>query len=250
MYDSLKWILISVGTALFTACFQSATGTDMPSDETVKNQWMKIGDRSVIYGLRLPPDYDPSGEAVPLIIALHYGGTPTTDYGKDFLELLIVPGLGQIKGIMAAPVISKTGSWQYPENVEMVLALTDSLIQKYHVDTSRVVITGYSLGAIGAWYFAAFYGKRFSAAIAVSGLPDQNIVNGFKQSNVPLYAIHSADDELFPLSDLEGIIQKLKNLDKDVTLKKVEGLSHYDTADFSGPLQTAVPWLQARWSGQ
>jgi len=216
----------------------------------VENHWMKIGGTTVLYGLSVPVEYDASGAKVPLVIALHYGGRPTTTYGKEFLEILVLPGLSGLGAILAAPVIVKPGSWLYEENVQIVKALTDSLIQKYNVDTNRVVVTGYSLGAIGAWHHAALYPQRFSAALPVSGIPEQNSLNHFKQTDVSLYAIHSADDELFPINDLKKIIDELKRLGKDVTLQELSGLSHYETADFADGLRTAVSWLNERWSAQ
>jgi len=224
--------------------------SDAQTNGQTENRWMQLGETSVLYGLYVPPEYEASGDKPPLVIALHYGGTPTTTYGKDFLDILVVPALAQLKAVIAAPVIIKAGSWLYEENVQMVQALTDSLIQKYNVDTNRVAVTGYSLGAIGAWHLAALDSHRFKAAIPVSGIPEQTSLNLFKQTDVPLYAIHSADDELFPLSDLKKIIDELKDLGKDVTLKEVSSLSHYETADFAEVLRTAVPWLNERWSGQ
>ncbi len=234
--------------ALVLACSRNSATSNMQEDNAIENHWIKIGETSVIYALSVPDTYDETEEPLPLVMALHYGGTPTTTYGKDFLEILILPGLGQLNAILAVPVIVKAGSWLYEENVRMVQALTDSLIQKYNVDTSRIVVTGYSLGAIGAWHLAALYPQRFSAAIPISGIPETNSLNMFKQSDVPLYAIHSSEDELFPLADLKKILEELKSLGKNITLKEVSGLSHYATGDFAEALRTAVPWLKERWS--
>ena len=42
-------------------------------------------------------------------------------------------------------------------------------------------------------------------------------------------------------------VTTLQNRGIDVTLKTVNGVSHYNTTAFAKPLKTAMAWLRERW---
>lgn len=93
-------------------------------------------------------------------------------------------------------------------NVFAVAGLVQSIIESYSVDTSKVYITGDSLGGIGSWYMILMYnrvngpsGKLFTAALPFAGVLE---INGFgagptasqiaQLKNVPVFAVSGAND--------------------------------------------------------
>lgn len=204
-----------------------------------------VGDNTMLYTMAIPDDYDSDGTPYPLVLALHYGGTPHSDYPKEFLSILALPGLIDLNAVIAAPLTPVLGSWENETTEDMIKAMLDDIIVNYNINANKVIVMGYSLGAMGTWYMTAKMPERFAAAVAVSGMPDDAVVPLLQ--DVPLYVIHSTVDEVFPYNDVEDLVNQLQNDGKDVTLNSVSGYSHYETARFADPLKQAIPWIQSKW---
>jgi predicted peptidase len=195
------------------------------------------------YTLCIPKSFS-SQKEVPLIMALHFGGTVTPWYGKGYLTILVKPALGKLGAIIAAPDCPGRG-WDNPTAESAVIALMNHIKQHYKINSKQVLLTGFSMGGIGTWYTAARHPELFSAAIPVSGMAEQETIDLFR--DIPVYVIHSNADEIFPINPVEEMVQKLKSRGVPVTLEIVKGISHYHTADFVRPLQKTIPWIKQTW---
>lgn len=194
----------------------------------------------------IPEAYDP-GPPAPLILALHYGWSGTQEpppfYGKGLILDLVRPALADLEAILLAPDCPQQ-DWSHPESEDAVLALLDWAAQTYVIDPDRTVITGYSLGAAGTWHLAARHGERFSAAIPISGWCPQE---GLAEIRVPLYVIHSRQDEVFPFEHAESAVQQLRERGRRVEFVTVDGITHFETWRFAGVLRQALPWIRRVW---
>jgi predicted peptidase len=195
------------------------------------------------YTLALPPSFS-SDRLHPLVVALHYGGRVTPYYGKPFMMDLILPALGELDAIMVAPDCPGDG-WTDPLSEEAVLALIRRVEKDYPVDSRRLVITGFSLGAIGTWKLALEHPELFSAAIPISGMPPQGIFVG--PAGPPFRVIHSLSDEIFPFESLRKFVRYCEAQGLSIDLHPVAGLSHYRYDTFVPALREAVPWLKSVW---
>ncbi len=195
------------------------------------------------YTLALPPSFS-SDRPRPLVVALHYGGRVTPYYGKPFLTHLILPAFGELAAVMVAPDCPGEG-WTDPSSEEAVLALIRQVQIDYAVDSRRILLTGYSLGAIGTWGLALKHPDLFSAAIPVSGMPPQGIVVGSKGPG--FWIVHSLNDEIFPLEPLKEFVQRSEAQGLSIQFHPVPGLSHYKYDTFVPALREAVPWVKAIW---
>ncbi len=195
------------------------------------------------YTLALPPSFSPD-QSYPLIIALHYGGQVTPFYAKPFLTNLVLPALGEVGGIMIAPDCPGKG-WTDPLSEKAVLELIQSVQREYPVDSGRLVLTGYSLGAIGTWDLVFKHPQLFSAAIPISGMPPKGIV--VRQAITRFWVIHSHNDELFPLESIRKFVQFCKSQGLSVEFKPVAGPGHYEYDKYVPALKEAVPWLKGLW---
>ncbi len=196
------------------------------------------------YTLALPPAFSPD-RPYPLVVALHYGGRVTPYYGKPFMMNLILPALGALDAIMIAPDCPGEG-WTDPLSEEAVLVLIRQVEKDYPVDPRRLVITGFSLGAIGTWKLALEHSVLFSAAIPVSGMPPRGIVVG--PTGPPFWVIHSSNDEIFPLEPLRKFIHFCEAQGLRIEFHPVAGLSHYQYDTFAPALREAVPWVKKLWT--
>jgi len=198
------------------------------------------------YALFVPQTYKAQKPA-PLILALHFGGTVTPTYGKDFAEVLILPALSDLEAIIVAPNCPGRG-WTDAASEDAVLKLLDRVKQRFTIDPKRVVVTGFSMGAIGTFHFAAKYPELFSAAVAVSGIPDPDDLSLLK--DVPFFVIQSADDEVFPIEKARNAFGKMKSQGVNIKTDIIQNISHYRTPEFVPALKKAVSWLLEVWRNQ
>ncbi|MHC5040532.1 MAG: carboxylesterase family protein [Planctomycetota bacterium] len=180
----------------------------------------------------------------PLITVLHWGGPVLPFTGKSILMGLAEPALGTLGAIMVAPDRTKE-TWANPESEAEILELLEGIGETYAIDADRTLLTGYSLGGIGSWYVAGRHQDRFTAALPISAAPPAEAVR--KEWRIPLYVLHSRHDEIFPLSQTETAVRRLRERGANVELVTVEGITHFDTGGFVGPLSAAVPWIRKVW---
>lgn len=193
----------------------------------------------VHYAISVPPN--DHREALPLVLALHFGGDPQ-GAGHAMLQILIQPALGALGAIIVAPD-SVGGGWSTAANERAVTALLAAVEKKYAVDQKKVIVTGFSMGGQGTWYWAGKYPDRFSAAIPISGTPNGSAATW----RVPVFAVHSRDDQVQPIGPTEQRIAELKQRGVNAEIVVLKGIQHFETDRFVSGLRQAVPWVQDIW---
>lgn len=196
------------------------------------------------YAISVPPGYD-RATRVPLVLALHFGvqGGPSLFAGRDLLRLLIAPGLAGLGAVIVAPDVLDGGPWSTPRNEEAVLALVDSVMRSYSIDSRKVVVTGFSMGGAGAWHFAAKYPERFAAVVPVAGRPPDT----FAGWRMPVLAVHSRRDQVVPIGPTETRIEELKRAGVRAELVALDGPTHFETSAHVDGVRRAVAWLRQLW---
>src|SRR5213593_1435422 len=184
MAAMLKAILSVTMAMLVGLPAQSAARQKKPQTGVHRMVWRRDDGPAIHYAISFPRGYSGSS-AVPLVLALHFAGNPT-GAGYALLELLVDPALEELGAIIIAPD-SLGGSWDTAENDRAVTDLLDAAIDNYNIDIKKVVVTGFSMGGRGTWYFGSKYPGRFSAAIPMAGVPPESAA-GWR---LPVLAIHS-----------------------------------------------------------
>jgi len=235
---------------------------------SMQRQMLTLDDGSGLrYAIAVPEGYDGS-EEVPLILALHFGWGEALppNYSAVFLEILVEPALRDLGAIIVAPLCPGR-SWTEPRAEEGVLALLEHVRDEYRIDVDRVVVTGFSLGGMGTWYFASRYPELFSAAISMAGVPviasstesGGRSVQRFVESgsfdwparlvNLPIYVLHSRDDELIPIAPVEAAVAELEALGSNVEFMAIDaGIGHHETPRYVPYLAQVVPWVREVWA--
>ena len=183
--------------------------------------------------------------AMPLVLALHYGGDVTPFYGKGILTRLVEPALRGLEALIVAPDCIAS-DWIDLQSETAVLRLLDHIQDSYTIDPKRMLITGYSKGGKGTWYLASRHQERFAAALVMAATPQVDTVD--VEWEIPLYVIHSRKDELFSLESTEAVVKQLQAKGVSVEMVVVEGIGHYETDRFTEPLRAAVPWIEKAWA--
>ncbi len=201
------------------------------------------GGPTIHYAISVPPSYR-RGTPVPLVLALHFGGDPG-GAGRAMLDILVRPALAALGAIIVAPD-SLAGGWSSAPNETAVNALLAAVEKSYDIDQTKVIVTGYSMGGAGTWYWADKYPGRFSAAVPVSGRPTPSAA-GWR---VPVFAVHSRNDEVNPIGPTEDRIAELKKQGVNAQMVVLTGITHFETYKYVYGLQQSVPWIQQVWKKQ
>jgi predicted peptidase len=193
----------------------------------------------VHYAISVPRDYH--REPVPLILALHFGGDPR-GAGHAMLQILIQPALGDLGAVIVAPD-SVGGGWSTPGNERAVNALLEKAEKSYVIDEKKVIVTGFSMGGQGTWYWGDKYPDRFSAAVPLAGTPTASAATW----RIPVFAVHSRDDQVQPIGPTEQRIAELKKRGVNAQIVVLSGIQHFETSRFVDGLRQAVPWIRDVW---
>jgi predicted peptidase len=138
----------------------------------------------------------------PVVIFLHGVG----EIGTDINQIKNVGLVKVVKGkpfVMVAPQC--TAIWW---NTDVLQQLYKEVMAKYHVDASRIYLTGLSMGGFGTWNWAQISPEKFAAIVPIcgAGTPAQACV--LKQ--MPVWAFHNADDPTVSVSGSREMVNALK----------------------------------------
>ena len=180
-------------------------------------------DVSLKYLLYLPPDYE-SRDNWPLIVFLH-------GYGERGDNLEILRNLGPPKNIeagedypfiIASPQCPDSTTW--PAQVAELNALLDNLVDDYAVDTSRIYLTGLSMGGFGVLAWAAKSPERFAAIAPVCGGGDWWMPLAL--TDLPIWMFHGDADPVVSVERSEFIVNRVRELGGSVKFTVYPGVGH------------------------
>lgn len=138
----------------------------------------------------------------PLVIFLHGIGEIGTDV--NVLKNVGLPKV--VKGkpfVMLAPQC--TSSWW---NTSVLQKFLQQVIKEYHVDSSRIYLTGLSMGGYGAWDWSEHYPQQFAAVVPICGGGTVSLACSLK--NVPVWAFHNADDPTVNVQGSRDMVNAIK----------------------------------------
>ncbi len=205
------------------------------------------------YGISVPDDAHEAGEnsggsdPVPLVLALHPGGPRTAYYGSSFMRGIVEPALRDWNAIIIAPD-APTRSWATDESERAVLALIEQVASRYVVDRDRILVTGFSLGGGGTWFFATRHADLFAGAIPMAGPIREISMDGL--GSMPVHIVHSRDDEVVPFEPAAEAAAQLEARGHSVKLTELSGVGHFSMGAYIGALRQAGDWMREQWDGR
>jgi predicted peptidase len=189
------------------------------------------------YLLSLPTGPAPADGRWPLILFLHGAGERGSDVwkvAKHGPAKLAQAGAKLTSGeqesaallkekfILVSPQCPAGQNW----DDATVMALLDHVMSELKVDTSRVYLTGLSMGGFATWRLGLRYPARFAAIVPVCGgnsYLDTIFALGENKSalrKLGIWAFHGAKDPVVPLEESQRLVDALKknNAVTDLTL--------------------------------
>lgn len=166
------------------------------------------------YLLYLPDNYDKMKSQWPLLIFLHGAG----ERGKDLEKVKLHGPPKLIESGTSFPFIVL--SPQCPEGtwweVDRLIQLFETIIQKYYIDHERIYLTGLSMGGFGTWAWAIEQPETFAAIAPICGGGDTSRVCVLK--DLPVWVFHGRKDKVVPVERSESMVKALKECDGKVKL--------------------------------
>jgi predicted peptidase len=176
---------------------------------TVKAYHQDITINSGGYYEALPPSYANDTARFPLLIFLH-GGGELGDGSATQLDLVMKHSVAKRIFEKTLPASFTSGGKEYsfiyviPQFRQWPLAsdVNDVLnyaLNKYRVDSSRIYISGLSMGGGVTWEFAGTNnGKMLAAIVPMCGASwaDSVVAKNIAANAVPAWAFHNNDDQV------------------------------------------------------
>jgi len=257
-----KLVVLS-GFLLSIIAFVSCSNNDSPSNDSRTYQEVKEDFGSIVFteGINdislestlknffwdfrvIIPEGASNTNKRPLIISLHGAALSLSPDIHKATACLVEPGFNDIEPIIISPN-SKGFLWQEDTSQFQILSLLDFALTYLQVDPNKVVITGYSDGGNGTWFYADFYPELFSAAIPMASSHDtSNGLGSYVIYNIPMYVIHGSDDELFSVDLTEGYVNNSINVGSEIEFVIADGLTHNNSCDYVPYLKDAASWLE------
>jgi predicted peptidase len=180
------------------------------------------------YLLHLPEGYSAdSTQTWPLILFLHGSGERGTDPTKvsAYGIAKIVEQRSDFPFITVSPQCPSDMWWT--ELITELRGLVDEISETYRVDTSRLYLTGLSMGGFGAWDMAVIYPHLFAAFAPIcGGLSEALFPNICLIKNLPAWVFHGAKDDVVPLWQSEEPVKALQECGGDVRFTVYPNAGH------------------------
>lgn len=217
--------LVFFSLILFCSCLiNSANGQKSASGSLTSQKFEETVPLN--YLLYLPENYDPNRkEGYPTILFLHGAGERGDNV--NVLTMWGPPKIAKEEGlpfIVISPQCPKGHWWtsmMYP-----LKSLLDYSIKTYNIDTSRIYLTGLSMGGYGTFAFSLLYPGYFAAVAPMCGGGTPSMVN-FCKNYPPIWVFHGDADKIVPISSSKIMVNKMKDAGYDVKFTIYKGGDHY-----------------------
>lgn len=160
----------------------------------------------------------------PLLIFLHGSG----EKGNDLEKLKVLGPLQYLKthtldAYILAPQCPQDVYW----DSEQLYQLIQKIIAENKIDTTRIYLTGLSMGAWATWNLAYKHPELFAALVPIAGYVDRiPMVENCKIKNIPIRMFHGLQDNVVNISYSIGIYNKLRECNKDIKFEIFNDAQH------------------------
>lgn len=177
--------------------------------------------RALTFALHIPKH---TKEKKPLIVFLHGSGEKGTDIEK-------VKAHGPFKYLKSHELDTYVLAPQCPENEywneEVLYRLILKIQKENNIDSSRIYLTGLSMGAWGAWNLAFAHPETFAALVPIAGYVDRiPMIENCKIAAIPTRIFHGLLDDVVNVEYSIAMYKKLKTCNTNVTLTIFDDANH------------------------
>lgn len=227
------WVGV-VGMLLAVSFVEPACGQPAAISEALKSQYAEkvfVDAKSTEhrYRLLLPAGFSENDTTkYPLVLFLHGAGERGSDnvlqlkHGaeefaredrqKQFPCIVILPQCPKDEKWVSVDWAPKSGSGTFPDSPSSAMAAAMGMVKEWmeggRVDTSRIYLTGISMGGYGTWFASAQKDNPFAAAIPICGGGDPTWADRY--GSLPIWGFHGTDDTAVPVGRSREMLAALK----------------------------------------
>ncbi len=113
--------------------------------------------------------------------------------------------------VLVAPQCPPGSAWVF--QTDALRALLKEVIALYAIDTSRIYLTGLSMGGAGTWHLAAEHPRAFAAIVPICGraMPALGFPERVKVlMDLPIWVFHGAQDKTVPIRESRVLVDALR----------------------------------------
>jgi dienelactone hydrolase len=219
--------------AFLAAAFALASG---PARAEMKSQWVEYSHGDMKLKAYMTYDDNVTGKR-PAILMIHAreGMTPTTlRHAETWAKLGYVSFAADIFGYGQGVLPKDVAEMQaqttiYSKDRALMRARTqagfDALVKNPMVDASKVALIGYCFGGAGGVEFAST-GAPLTANVSIHGSFRNHEAGWAKNAKGMFLILHGAEDEGYPLTTVDRVIQELRTAKSQFELEVYSGTGH------------------------
>jgi phospholipase/carboxylesterase len=187
------------------------------------------------------PEYYDADASWPLIVALHGGSSD----GADFLWEWLREARG--RGMILICPTSQQETWSIQGadgDAVAIAALVDWARSEWNVDPHRILLTGVSDGATYSYLCGLTRDAPFTHLAPISGGFHSFLLDGLDATGKPVYVVHGALDQVFPVETARLTAAALTAAGASVTYREIDDLPHCYPAEENGAI---LDWFMLNW---
>jgi predicted peptidase len=251
--------------AIFIICTVKDTpGLSQDKSLFGKETFMSSSGEILPYRILKPLNFD-ENKKYPVVLFLHGAGERGNDNEAQLTHgvstFLTEKYRTEYPCIVIAPQCPEEGYWssakftrdKYPIDfdfnysyeitpaLDAAIELLNSCIEDGFTDTSRVYITGLSMGGMGTFEAVGRFPELFAAAVPICGGGDTDSYNS-ETTQVPFWIFHGNADGVVPVENSRKMYARLIELESDVKYREYADVNH-NSWDNAYNEVNLVPWM-------
>jgi predicted peptidase len=262
----MKTIVVALGMVLAHALVGADTGF---LDRTVT-----IGTVTYRYQVYVPAEHTRE-KLWPVIVDLHGNGGQGVDAllpTRRGLADQIRANRSRFPVVVVFPQAEVGKRWLNGDMEELVVAELDQTVSEFGGDPARLYLTGFSMGATGAYRIAYRWPTRFAALAVIAGRVDTSDAKTYsdrekeadrtanlfvtaadpfaalaaKIKDMPIRVFHGDADETVPVEQSRRFVPALKAAGANVQYHEYPGATHVGAAEKAYAEADLISWLLAQ----
>lgn len=185
------------------------------------------------YLLHVPETYAP-GKRCAFLVDMHGGvSRPRTLSHRELEQMKFFwAEEAERRGwFLAIPSGETHAEWWTSVGASNILSILDEARRTYDIDENLVFATGFSDGGSGSFYLGLAAPHRLAGIIPLNGHIGVAQAGGLQVHlrtlvNVPIYAVNTENDPLYPPASMKPLIDALKEMGAPVTWREIAGFGH------------------------